>query len=168
LGFGSDWPVVGIDPWTSVFAAVHRQDPPGSNQRADESSSVEVESDREFESDKPWESEAERMTLSEALLGHTFHAAEISRLGHFVGKLAPGFKADFIVLDRSLFAAADLAAAAEDGTHTSAASSAGSSSSSGSSGGGGSNKGFLGGLPIVVQAYMDGVCVYGCEQISQV
>jgi predicted amidohydrolase YtcJ len=168
LGFGSDWPVVGIDPWTSVFAAVHRTDPPGLKQTAAVNGGYDVsledsstgrsvnegEGKSESERDKPWESDAERVTLSDALLGHTLLAAEISRLGHYVGKLAPRYKADFIVMDKSPFATAD-GAAADPAAET--------SSSSSSSGG----EGLSGGLPCVMQTYMDGVCVYGCEKVTQ-
>lgn len=160
LGFGSDWPVVEVDPWTSVFAAVYRKDPPTGISAGD------VESDADVgKSERVWESEEERLSLSDVLLGHTLHAARVARLDHWVGKLAPGFKADFVVLSQSPFELVDR------NSNSMGAESDGQVSSSSSSGGAAvqqQKQGLSGGLPVVQQTFMDGVCVFSCEaQVAQ-
>lgn len=152
LGFGSDWPVVEVEPWSSVFAAVHRKQP-GEHTGASDSGgggdrAAGSLSDDTAPSGAPvWESERERLGLSEVLMGHTFNAARVARLDHWVGQLAPGYKADFLVLDRSPFGAAggggdrsdtseEWASASFDGSYQ---------------------------LPHVVRTYMDGACVFGCD-----
>ncbi len=47
---------------------------------------------------------AERLSVAEAVLGYTTHAAAACWRGHFTGRLTPGFSADLIVLDRDIFA----------------------------------------------------------------
>ena len=46
----------------------------------------------------------ERLTVAEAVLGYTTHAAAACWRGHHTGRLSPGFSADLIVLDRDIFA----------------------------------------------------------------
>jgi predicted amidohydrolase YtcJ len=43
----------------------------------------------------------ERVATEQALHMHTSRAAEVARLGHLVGRLAPGLRADLVVLDAS-------------------------------------------------------------------
>ena len=46
---------------------------------------------------------SERMTIHEAVLGYTTHAAAACWRGQYSGALRPGFSADLIVLDRDIF-----------------------------------------------------------------
>ena len=195
LGYASDWPVVEVDPWTSVYAAVYRRDPPSSSSSSSSDGGSDlitaagvVESvgvggsdgggdsggEGGAEGEKVWESERERLGLSEVLLGHTLHAARVARLDQWVGQLAVGYKADFIVLDANPFSDSSPFAAAGG------AGGAGSGGSGGVSGvaatfgdggmkGKGPRKGGVvhGGLPVVQQTYMDGKCVYGCADVAE-
>ena len=83
VAFGSDAPVEPANPLYGVHAAVTREtregQPPGG---------------REPE---------QRLTLLEALRAFTEGGARAAGLAHNVGRLAPGFLADFIVLDRDIF-----------------------------------------------------------------
>jgi predicted amidohydrolase YtcJ len=177
LGFGSDWPVVEIEPWTSVFAAVHRTDPPG-NGGSGRHSETEVAAgsssgSSSSSSGRVWESEDERLTLSDVLLGHTLHAARVARLDHVVGRLAAGMKADFIVLYRSPFAcssSSSIGGPACAGNTAAGAAVAGDSGLGGGGVAGGSRaaqqqqqQGLEAGLPVVQRTYSDGVCVFGCD-----
>jgi hypothetical protein len=221
LGFGSDWPVVEVEPWTSVFAAVYRRDPPSpsSSSSSDGGSGLDSPAaaaaaaadggsgDSDGEGNdvgaKVWESEGERLGLSEVLLGHTLHAAHVARLDQWVGQLAVGYKADFIVLDVSPFSDSSAFAAGGvgsggvseaaravhggdavrnaapgfgDGAGDDSGDGGGVTSSAGMPVGGmhsgregagpGQGAGLAGGLPVVQQTYMDGVCVYGCDERS--
>ncbi|MFO1392481.1 MAG: amidohydrolase [Steroidobacteraceae bacterium] len=80
LALGSDFPVESPDPRLGLYAAVTRQDlagnPPGG-----------------------WYPR-QRLTRLEALQGFTTDAAWAGFMEHEVGHLAPGMRADFIVLDR--------------------------------------------------------------------
>lgn len=96
LAFGSDWPVVPVDPWASVHAAVHRREP-----------SAPTSGDGDGGA-RPWEAPSERLALADALLGHTSRAAAAARLSHWVGALRPGLRADFVVVDRDPFGAGGL------------------------------------------------------------
>lgn len=81
---GSDFPVESPNPFFGLHAAVTRQD----------------------HSDEPaggWFPE-ERMTLAEAFASFTIDAAHAAHQESLLGSLEPGKKADFIVLDRDLFA----------------------------------------------------------------
>ncbi len=46
----------------------------------------------------------ERLTVAEAILGYTVHAAAACWRGQSTGRLLPGFSADLVVLDRDIFA----------------------------------------------------------------
>ncbi|ASJ17166.1 amidohydrolase [Thermococcus chitonophagus] len=78
LGFSTDAPIEPADPWLTVDAAVNR----GKGRV------------RLYELTKD-----ESLSVSEALHFYTYGSAKIS-LGKDIGKLEPGFKADYIVLDR--------------------------------------------------------------------
>jgi predicted amidohydrolase YtcJ len=83
LAFGSDWPVVTINPWKGLYNAVNRQTPEGTPAGG-------------------WVPE-QRVTLEQAIAGYTINAA---RAGHFEkteGSLEPGKLADLIIIDRDLF-----------------------------------------------------------------
>lgn len=79
LALGSDFPVESVDPRRGLHAAVTRQDvhdhPAGG-----------------------WRAE-ERLSASEALHGFTVDAAWAAHDESEVGKLAPGLRADFVILD---------------------------------------------------------------------
>ena len=80
LALGSDFPVEQVDPRLGLYAAVTRQDrdgqPPGG-----------------------WQPE-QRLSAAEALRGFTSDAAWAGHDEAQVGKLQPGLRADFVVLDR--------------------------------------------------------------------
>jgi len=79
LALGSDFPVESADPRLGLYAAVTRQDldgePPGG-----------------------WLPD-QRLTATEALRGFTSDAAWAGFMEHEVGRLAPGLRADFVLLD---------------------------------------------------------------------
>ena len=84
LAFGSDWPVVSLDPFIGIQNAVTRQN---------------------------WNGEppegfvgAERVTLEQALAAYTRDAAYAQFEDKLKGTLEPGKVADIIVLSQDLFA----------------------------------------------------------------
>jgi hypothetical protein len=83
LAFGSDWPIVTLNPWTGVQNAVTRQttegDPPGG-----------------------WLPK-ERISLDDAIKGYTLGAAFAGHREKTEGSLEPGKMADLIVLSQDLF-----------------------------------------------------------------
>jgi hypothetical protein len=83
LGFGSDWPIVTLNPWPGVQNALTRQtiegNPPGGFLPK------------------------ERISLEDAIRGYTLGAAIAGRREKSEGSLQPGKVADLIVLDRDLF-----------------------------------------------------------------
>ena len=83
----SDWPVSTLNPFEIIETAVTRQ------ARRDEG---------------PREPflPGERLTVEEAVLGYTAHAATACWRGDFTGRLLPGFSADLIVLDQDIFGCA--------------------------------------------------------------
>ena len=83
--FGSDSPVEPFEPLKGIHAAVTRQ-------RSDGSPSPEG-----------WYPES-RLTVDEALRGFTIGPAYAAGLESRLGKLAPGFLADLVLLDRDLYA----------------------------------------------------------------
>nr|WP_298131254.1 amidohydrolase family protein [uncultured Pseudoxanthomonas sp.] len=79
LALGSDFPVESVDPRRGLHAAVTRQDAHG-------------------HPDGGWRAE-ERLSTSEALRGFTADAAWAAHDEASVGRLAPGLRADFVILD---------------------------------------------------------------------
>lgn len=85
VAFGSDSPVDAFEPLKGIHAAVTRQ-------RADGSPGPDG-----------WYP-ALRLTVDEALRGFTLGSAYAAGVENHLGKLAPGFLADLVVLDRDLYA----------------------------------------------------------------
>lgn len=85
LAFGSDWPVVPFDPFIALNNAVNRQT-------------------REGEPAGGW-LPAQRLSVTEALEAYTAGGALAAHAEHRRGRIAPGYDADVIVLDRDLLAA---------------------------------------------------------------
>lgn len=158
LGFGSDWPVVEVDPWMSAYAAAFRRSPPGSSDKGEgdpltDGSSTDKSVVMLEKSERVWEDEEECLDLNDVLLGHTLRAAQVARLDHWVGKLSPGYKADFLVLDKSPFPQAS-----HDDSSTGDRGTLGSQ--------GRIRSGLQAGLPKVERTYLGGLCVFGCVSIS--
>jgi predicted amidohydrolase YtcJ len=84
LAFGSDWPVVSLDPFIGIQNAVTRQDNDG-------------------QPPDGWVGH-QKVTLEQALAAYTRDAAYAEFEDNFKGSLAPGKLADLIVLSRDLFA----------------------------------------------------------------
>ena len=82
LAFGSDWPVADVNPFAGIHAAVTRQRRNGSPAGG-------------------WYP-AERLTVEEAIAAYTIGPAQAIGRSHIEGRLAPGYFADIIVLDRNL------------------------------------------------------------------
>jgi predicted amidohydrolase YtcJ len=83
LAFGSDWPVVTLNPWIGVQLAVTRQ-------------TVEGKPEGGFYREQ-------RVTLAEAIAGYTIGAAFAGRREKTEGSLEPGKVADLIVISQNLF-----------------------------------------------------------------
>ncbi|HSI16142.1 MAG TPA: amidohydrolase family protein [Sphingomonas sp.] len=81
---GSDWPVAPLDPRTGMKAAVLRETLDGKNPHG-------------------WYPE-QRISLAHALAGYTREAGYAGMTEDRMGRLAPGYLADLVVLDRDLFA----------------------------------------------------------------
>lgn len=81
----SDWPVSTLNPWEIIETAVTRQ-----ARRAD--------------GPKPPFLPDQALTVEEAVLGYTTHAARACWRAGFTGMLRPGLSADLILLDRDVFA----------------------------------------------------------------
>lgn len=81
----SDWSVSTLDPFAIMETAVTRQARLADGAR------------------EPFLPD-ERLTIAEAVMGYTVHAAAACWRGASTGRLLPGFSADLIVLDRDLFA----------------------------------------------------------------
>ena len=84
LAFGSDAPVESPNPFWGLHAAITRR-------RADGSPSADG-----------WYPE-QKLTLPEALSAFTLGPAYAANAENRLGKLAPGYLADLIVLDRDIF-----------------------------------------------------------------
>jgi predicted amidohydrolase YtcJ len=82
LGFGTDYPVEPITPFRGVYAGVTRTNEAGSKSF--------------FPQDK--------LTIGEVLFAYTQGSAYAEFSDSYQGKLAPGYVADFVVLDRDLTA----------------------------------------------------------------
>ena len=80
--FGSDWPVVSINPFLGVEAAVTGKTLDG----------------------RFWMTQ-ENLTVAEALRCYTSRAAYAMFMEDEIGKIEPGYRADFIILNESPFAA---------------------------------------------------------------
>lgn len=80
----SDWAVTTLNPFEIIGTAITRE-PPRHRGRA-----------------APF-FPAERMTIDEAVLGYTTHAAAACWRGNHTGALRPGFSADLIMLNRDIF-----------------------------------------------------------------
>ncbi|MFT8716793.1 amidohydrolase [Gluconobacter potus] len=80
---GSDWPVAPLDPFTGIQAAVLRQTLDGKNPGG-------------------WMPE-QQLTLLQALSGYTTGAAYAGFSENRMGRILPGFLADFVVLDKNIF-----------------------------------------------------------------
>jgi predicted amidohydrolase YtcJ len=83
VAFGSDSPVDPFDPFAGIYAAVTRRRPDGSP------------------GENGWYPEL-RLTVEEALRGFTIGPAYAAGMEDRLGKLAPGYLADLVVLDRDL------------------------------------------------------------------
>jgi predicted amidohydrolase YtcJ len=84
--FGSDWPVAPLDPMTGIDAAVQRHTIDGANPNG-------------------WHPE-QRVSIEEALTAYTRTAAFAGFQEDRLGRIAPGYLADIVVLDRNLLTAA--------------------------------------------------------------
>jgi predicted amidohydrolase YtcJ len=80
VAFGSDWPVVTINPFLGIEAAVTGRTLDG----------------------KTWQTQ-ENLTVAEALRCYTSRAAFALCAEDEIGFIAPGYRADFIIVDRSPF-----------------------------------------------------------------
>lgn len=80
--FGSDWPVAPIDPLTGIDAAVERQTIDGANPNG-------------------WHPE-QRVSVEAALTAYTHSAAVAGFQEDRLGRIATGYLADVVVLDRNL------------------------------------------------------------------
>lgn len=85
LAFGSDYPVESPDPFAGLAAAISRQGPDGQPEGG-------------------WMPE-QRLSLPEAFAAFTTGAAYAGFAEDRIGSLQPGHMADFILLDRDIFAA---------------------------------------------------------------
>ncbi|KAH9964935.1 amidohydrolase 3 [Russula dissimulans] len=85
LPLGSDFPVEGINPLLGFYAAVARRSPGGTSPHGPGG----------------WYA-AEALTRAQALRGMTVDAAYAAFAEDTRGRLAPGFAADFVVLDRDI------------------------------------------------------------------
>lgn len=81
LVFGSDWPVVSLDPWLGIDAAV---------------------TGRLLDSDEVWMPH-QNITVGEALRCYTSRAAYAVMAESQIGRIEPGFRADFVILGVSPF-----------------------------------------------------------------
>ncbi|MBS1821100.1 MAG: amidohydrolase [Acidobacteria bacterium] len=80
LAFGTDYPVESIDPFRGLYAAITRQNEAGT---------------------KTYQPQ-EKLTLNEAIYAYTQGSAFAEFREKDLGRLEPGFLADFVVLDRDI------------------------------------------------------------------
>ncbi|WP_129647903.1 amidohydrolase [Peristeroidobacter agariperforans] len=83
LAFGSDWPVAPLDPLEGIYAAVTRRTIDGANPDG-------------------WQPQ-QKITVEEAVRAYTQADAYAGYQEKSVGKLEPGYLADFVVLSANLF-----------------------------------------------------------------
>jgi predicted amidohydrolase YtcJ len=83
LAFGSDWPVVTLNPWEGVQTAVTRQ-------------TAEGKPDGGFLPEQ-------RLTVAETVRGYTFEAAYAGRREKTEGSIEPGKLADLIIVSQNIF-----------------------------------------------------------------
>lgn len=83
--FGSDWPVAPVDPLTGIDAAVTRRTIDGANPDG-------------------WHPE-QRVSIEQTLIAYTRTAAFSGFSEDRMGRIAPGYLADLVVLDRNLLSA---------------------------------------------------------------
>jgi len=83
LAFGSDWPVVTLDPWEGIQTAVTRQ-------------TTEGKPDGGFVP-------AQRLTVEETVRGYTLGAAFAGRREKTEGSIEPGKLADLIIVSQNIF-----------------------------------------------------------------
>jgi predicted amidohydrolase YtcJ len=83
VAFGSDSPIDPFEPLGGIYAAVARRRPDGSPGA------------------EGWYPSA-KVTVAEALRGYTFGPAYAAGQEKRLGKLAPGYLADLVVLDRDI------------------------------------------------------------------
>jgi predicted amidohydrolase YtcJ len=83
LTFGSDWAVAPINPMTGIGAAVNRQTLDGLNPNG-------------------WQPQ-QRISVAQALRAYTVSNAYAGFQEDRIGRLAPGYLADFVVLEEDLF-----------------------------------------------------------------
>src|SRR5439155_4259538 len=88
LAFGSDWPVVTLNPWEGLQNAVTRQTTEG-------------------EPKGGW-IPSERLNIQDAIKGYTINAAFAGHLEKTEGSLEAGKVADLIVVSQDIFKAASL------------------------------------------------------------
>lgn len=84
LTFGSDWTVAPLSPMLGIYAAVTRRTIDGKNPGG-------------------WIPE-QKITVEEALRCYTVNNAYAMFLEEEIGTIAPGYRADMVILDRDLFA----------------------------------------------------------------
>src|SRR5271169_5827920 len=83
LAFGSDWPVVTLDPWIGVQTAVTRQ-------------TVDGKPDGGFIPEQ-------KVTLAQAVEGYTLGAAYAGRREKTEGSIEPGKLADLVIVSQNIF-----------------------------------------------------------------
>ncbi len=83
LAFGSDCPVADPNPFLGIYAAVTRQRKDGTPEGG-------------------WYPD-ERLTVEEAVYAYTVAANQVVGRDHILGRVAPGYLADMIVVDRDIF-----------------------------------------------------------------
>jgi hypothetical protein len=79
--FGTDYPVESINPFRGLYAAITRQNEAGTDTYQPQ----------------------EKITLVEAIYAYTQASAFAEFREHSKGRLAPGYLADFVVLDKDPF-----------------------------------------------------------------
>ena len=114
LPLGSDFPVEGMNPLLGFYAAIARRSPEGTSPHgpggwcvpfsscAPHLWSPTALSDHDHDAHRSRRYAAEALTRTQALRGMTRDAAYACFTEETRGQLAPGFAADFVVLDRDI------------------------------------------------------------------